>query len=196
MKENNCFNDILEINQTNSQDKILLALLHLLSECPFNKISVLDLCREADISRNTFYKYFSDKNAVLDYLAEEIHLAYYHYGLKKEMIRENPLFQDWYHYFSFWYEIKSWANVLVKSGLWEMISRPTPKTYNILSARAWDPYISEHSDRKEMLFEFLSAGCAQLVRSWCLNGFNKTPEEMAELVVYILSGDLKNAIKL
>lgn len=47
------------------------ALLELLEEQPFEKITVAALCRQAEITRATFYLHFSDLNAVLDELLDE-----------------------------------------------------------------------------------------------------------------------------
>ena len=47
------------------------ALLELLEEQPFEKITVASLCRQAEITRATFYLHFQDINAVLDELLDE-----------------------------------------------------------------------------------------------------------------------------
>lgn len=47
------------------------ALLELLKERPFEKITVALLCRQAEISRATFYLHFTDINAVLDELLDD-----------------------------------------------------------------------------------------------------------------------------
>lgn len=47
------------------------ALLELLEEQPFEKITVASLCRQAEITRATFYLHFTDINAVLDEVLDE-----------------------------------------------------------------------------------------------------------------------------
>lgn len=42
-----------------------------MSERPFNKISVEDICEKAEISRRNFYRYFPDKYALLNWLYYE-----------------------------------------------------------------------------------------------------------------------------
>ena len=46
---------------------LMTALLDLLAEMPFEKISLTDLCRVSMISRSTFYRYFEDKYDLLHY---------------------------------------------------------------------------------------------------------------------------------
>ena len=48
-----------------SQKLISEALLRLLETMPFNDISVSDLCREAQVSRQTFYSLFGTKDISL-----------------------------------------------------------------------------------------------------------------------------------
>lgn len=43
------------------------ALFQLLETEPFEEISVLDVCKKAKVHRTTFYKHFTDKNALLFY---------------------------------------------------------------------------------------------------------------------------------
>lgn len=47
------------------------ALLELLEEQPYEKITVASLCRQAEITRATFYLHFQDIDAVLDALLDE-----------------------------------------------------------------------------------------------------------------------------
>ena len=47
------------------------AMLELLEKEPFDKITVASLCRQAEITRTTFYLHFSDITAVLDELLKD-----------------------------------------------------------------------------------------------------------------------------
>lgn len=50
-----------------SMEKYKEALLSLMEEKPYSKISVKDICAQANISRQTFYHCFDDKDDVLRY---------------------------------------------------------------------------------------------------------------------------------
>ncbi|QQO10975.1 TetR/AcrR family transcriptional regulator [Breznakiella homolactica] len=56
------------------------ALVNLLEENSFQKITVNDICREALVSRSTFYVHFYDKYKLLRYCLDEI---------RKQLEREN-----------------------------------------------------------------------------------------------------------
>ena len=47
------------------------ALLHLLSKKAIDKISIYELCKEAQINRTTFYKYYGSQNELLDELEND-----------------------------------------------------------------------------------------------------------------------------
>ena len=49
-----------------TKQSIQAALIKLLEEKSFPKISVTDICREADINRNTFYSYYKRQSDVCD----------------------------------------------------------------------------------------------------------------------------------
>ena len=54
-----------------SQKNIACALLELLEEKPFSRISVSELCKAAGISRQTFYSLFESKDNVITYIFQE-----------------------------------------------------------------------------------------------------------------------------
>ena len=193
---NHHFGDTLYVDHKNSSDVFLLALLELMQEKAYADISVSELCHKAGLSRNTFYKFFFEKDALLDYLREDITLGFIEY--KKVIAAKNlsSQMEAFVHYFSFWYQLREWVDVLVKNNLWDQIAMPKEQAFALLSARNWDHYLVDTPHALEMMQTFLAAGCIHLVKWWSLNGFEKTPTEMAELVVYTLSGQALNTKKI
>lgn len=182
------FHETLTVDQKNSSDQFLIALLNLMKKKSFFEISISELCHAASLSRTTFYKFFPDKNALLDYLAEDLSLGFVAY---KKSLKTNNLPPEkiaFVHYFSFWYQVHEWVDVLVKDGLWERIAMPNDKALSLLSKRSWDAYLTQSTQAVEMMQQFIAAGCVQLVKWWSNHNYEKSPEEMAELVVYSLSG--------
>ena len=54
-----------------SQAQIAQGLLSLLSRKPYQEISICELCREAGVSRQTFYSLFSSKDNVITFILKE-----------------------------------------------------------------------------------------------------------------------------
>ena len=50
--------------------KMLLkdALIELMEEIPFRKISIKDICEQADLNRTTFYLHYADQEALEHYI--------------------------------------------------------------------------------------------------------------------------------
>ena len=189
------FEEAFHVDHKNSSDVFLLALLELMQEKAYADISISELCRKAALSRNTFYKFFHDKDALLDYLKEDIALGFVEY--KKTIVKEKlgSQMEAFVHYFAFWYQLRAWVDVLVKNDLFEKIAMPEERELSLLSPRNWDTYLIDTPHTMEMMQTFLAAGCVQLVKWWSNNGYEKTPAEMAELVVYTLSGRALNTKK-
>lgn len=189
------FEKAFYVDHKSSSDVFLMALLELLKEKAYIDISISELCRKAGLSRNTFYKFFSEKDALLEYLKEDIALGFVEY--RKTIVKENlsSQMEAFVHYFSFWYQLRDWVDVLVKNDLWEQIAMPEEREISLLSPRNWDSYLVDTPKTMEMMHTFLAAGCVRLVKWWSLNNYEKTPTEMAELVVYTLSGRALNTKK-
>lgn len=52
---------------TNIDIKLIKSLEKLILEKPYDKIKVIDICKDANIPRSTFYYHFTDKNELLHY---------------------------------------------------------------------------------------------------------------------------------
>lgn len=186
------YEKVFYVDHKSSSDVFIMALLELMKEKTFSEISISELCRKAGLSRNTFYKFFPGKSALLEYLKEDIALGYVEYKNNLTPGGMSAGMESFIHYFSFWYQLRDWVDVLVKNDLWEQIAMPEDREISLLSARDWDSYLADTPKAIEMMHMFLAAGCVQLVKWWSLNRYEKTPTQMAELVVYTLSGQALN----
>lgn len=62
--------DHLDLRQKKTRRLLVEALAQLLTERPFQDLSVVDICRRAMVHRTTFYAHFNDKQELLHYLLE------------------------------------------------------------------------------------------------------------------------------
>lgn len=76
-------------------------LISMMSDMPFEEISITELCKQADISRITFYTHYSDKYALIDDIFQDM----MHTGtdIYRKMQEENNPGHDY---------VKSYCNVL------------------------------------------------------------------------------------
>ena len=73
------------------------ALLKLLNELPFQKITVHLLCERALINRSTFYKYYTDKYDLLDRYLNQV-LLEFKQQVNVDFVVTNPCITDDEHY--------------------------------------------------------------------------------------------------
>lgn len=59
-----------------NKNKVVYALGRLLSHTPFSEIKVMNVCREAGISKNTFYRHFSNLSDVIYYCLGQLNSLY------------------------------------------------------------------------------------------------------------------------
>ena len=163
-------------------------LLRLLAHEKLEQISVTALCKEAGINRATFYNHYASPSALLaemeTNLIKKLQIATVHVDSIETVLdqieqcliilKENaPLF-----------------HVLVEYHIdrdLESIVECTARHYdehrqNILQTKL-DP------DTVHLVSSYLYAGCYSLIREWLVRGINKSPREIAELVVNIVSKD-------
>lgn len=164
-----------------TQDQFLSALFTLLENQTYEKIKIVDICREAGLSRKTFYTYFKQKEDLLDYLAQIISLCYSATDDKS----------GHYHYFNFFYHMQNSVALLLKNNLWYDVTTRTTKQYSdLLYPRDWKQVLGSQYEKKDLFLEFMSYGSARLIEIWCKNGFKESPEELCALVEQIQSGSL------
>lgn len=170
--------DNAPFQQSPSADSFLQTMLRLMEREDYTKISVAELCREARLSRKTFYKYFSNTRDLLDYLVESICVQF-----SQEDDRSGTLF-----YFRFWYERKDLIHTLVHSRLWDVIHTAFIDQYMpLLQPRIWEKYFDETPYAKEISAAVLSGALTRIIRWWHDRGYPLRPEQMAQITDRILA---------
>lgn len=146
------------------QRSVQKILLRIMQAQDFSDITVTALCKEGNISRNVFYRYFDSLEDVL-------------HGEMDAMIRESSLVlyekPDIRAYFQFWQEHTDFLDVLQRQGFSSM--------YEIRAQML----MAEHSTEKPLSFPFMRnvcflSGVMNLMITWHHTGMKQSPEEMEE----------------
>ena len=171
----------LDKSTENMELHILTTLFFLMQKKPYTSISITELCKEADISRTTFYTYFRDKEDLLEYLTTDFCIRYDDHKVSRYYLQ----------YFEFWYHYRQWIELLKKNDLWEYICEKHSLQYSaLLSPQDWERLLGDLAPKRELLFSFISGGLSKLIRHWHKNNFKETPEEMAQIAEFVLSGKM------
>lgn len=93
-----------------SQRWIIQALLNLMEKMEYDKITVTEICRNADLDRRTFYRNFDSKNDVLEayisFLGEEYIKMYETLDKPSKHTATKVFFEFWSQYLNFIRNIK------------------------------------------------------------------------------------------
>lgn len=161
-------------------------LLHLLSTNKLENISVTALCKEAGINRATFYNHYASPTALLNELEQQL-------VSQLKLITRTPnsiedIADQMEQYCTKLKENVKLVEILVRyhadRDLEEIITKLTEyyeKNRLDVNKTAMDP------DTTHLVSTFLYAGSYQLVQEWLLRDIDKTPKEIAQLVLSIVS---------
>lgn len=161
------------------QRQIEDALLELMQKVPFEDISVTQVCDLAGVSRRVFYHLFNNKTGALYALIDHTVLGIegYRTDLKRQALR----------FFLYWREQKRLLDALQNNKLSgilleRMIDSVLREDYDI---RYWLKAKDREDEKSIVIFHL--TGIMGLVYTWYYSGFEKSPEEMAALLVRIMS---------
>lgn len=166
------------------------ALLRLLRKRHISKISICELCQEAEINRTTFYRHYQTTKDVLQ------EIAFDQIGVFSECVVPAKDTQDMKEYVTqlceFLYDRKDMVKIFLQndtevdfSGIFQILSDRFLDSRKILyRGRAVD------DDTLSLMNAFFSSGISALISQWLTENISKTPEEIANLVCCSLSRDL------
>lgn len=154
------------------------ALFELLEQKPLEEITVVEICRTADINRGTFYKYYRDVSDLYDKtedaLVKEI------YDLVEKSI--SPDFQNQFHF-------REILNTLATSKEFAYIAQNKAFSERLAQKLLafFIPYLQQMLQIKcphataqdsDLLLEYVLGGCIRVVSYWLKSGMQVPIEEI------------------
>ena len=151
------------------------ALMKLMQEKKFEKISIGELCDRAGVSRMTYYRSYNSKEDILLQHLDECFAVY---------LADLPV-QDFYgvalSFFRFWQgQERDFLIAVVRSGL---SSQLMDRFYGYLDQII--PQMVSDEAVQPFVKSFLAGGLYKMLMDWMKNGTQSTPEEMA---VFLAAG--------
>ncbi|MBQ6181978.1 MAG: TetR family transcriptional regulator [Ruminococcus sp.] len=165
-----------------SQKMISEAMLRLLEEKSFQDISISDLCREAQISRQTFYTLFGSKENVITY--ELQNNCQYTPESSDNESRANA-FRDFCRKYSrYIIEKKHIIGLLVKNDMMHCLYDTQYRTLMDCSS-----FIEDVSgDYRIFLIDFIASGMNSIARDYIQTGSSLNEETLSCLMLNLFSG--------
>lgn len=152
------------------------ALIYLMNEKPFEKITITELVRRSGVSRTAFYRNYTSKEDILTEFSNWF-LTDLARSLEDECYKKQPYL--WY--LRFFSSVKEHADIFKL-----LIQADMPASMNNTASSFIEKIKPAHSTTeyyKNLAFE---GAFSKILLGWFQNGMKESPEEMAKLCETIL----------
>lgn len=165
------------------------SFIKLLEEKEITRISIKEICEEADINRATFYSHYSDQYDLLRQIENELLENINTYLSKidqKNKNRDDVLLAE--KIFDYLKENARLCKLLLSEhGDFGFQKRVMALVYDkIISELTFDNKITKED--AEYVYSFTITGCVGIVQKWLDEGMKKSPRFMAEVVIKLTMG--------
>lgn len=172
------------------------SLLELMKEKPVDKITPTELCRKAEINRNTFYAHYFSTRDVLEEIEVEFSTQIID-SLSNRFSAENidisQMLNEICHII---YEKRDFCKILLSengdSAFFERIIM-IGKSVIIDGWRKEGVDLSD--DQMDMFFSYIVIGSVALIRRWAASDMKNTPAEIATLLERATYGGINGMIE-
>lgn len=159
-----------------SQTWILQALLDLMQENSYNKISVSEICRKAGLDRRTFYRNFNSKQDVLEHYVE---LLKREYIMQFHKIDHPDKYSATLMFFHFWENHMPFIRDMKNCGLSSFVFDQFTK----FSEAQQELFSDMVSDKKaDYILAFRIGGFWNVILTWAADPANVSPKELAAII--------------
>lgn len=164
-------------------------LLQMMQRRQFEEISVSDLCDELGVPRKAFYRYFSGKDGALLSLIDRTLMDFEVYATFSDTNDSQAPQRYMEQVFIYWIHHRDLLDALKKSeisGL--LVQRALAFSQNLDTI----PRFMQIADRRlrEYGTMFMVCGLMTMIVQWHHDDFSKSPEEMADLSMQLLTRPL------
>ena len=152
-------------------DKITHSLIELMNKTPIASISICAIIDNAEVSRNSFYSHFQDKDDILRYYISseteqwlsESDINYLNVSSPQEYI---------IFLLNHLYKYRNVTDLLIRDNKMSILEEEFDKRFNTILSNVTDPW---H-------IAFTIGGFYKLFCYWAKTGYAKTPEEIAAYI--------------
>lgn len=168
---------------------ILNAFNKLVQKKSFDKITVDYLCREADVGRTTFYRYFTDKYDILDYSVQQT----FRHAQEENDIRT---FEDLFQFVgeqavSYWRPLANLYDTTAIDTLHAAYVKYSEQfaTEFIVAMRGNQPFTPE----EKVQMRVICSGCSHLFEDYVKGKVEITPDRLAGAVYELVPDHFKGS---
>lgn len=167
-----------------SQEWLVHATLTLMKEKPYNKITIRDICRQADLSRQTFYNFFSDRDEIIRFCLQKCYQGMKLKLEQKKPFKPNDIAEGYARFFE---ENRELLQLLVDQKLDYIIAQE-------ISAALEEFIVMVSPDTDEGITKgygnaFLAGAMTSLLIYWFKDNNRISADELSDFLIKILSSN-------
>ncbi|MDR1640780.1 MAG: TetR family transcriptional regulator C-terminal domain-containing protein [Clostridiales bacterium] len=163
-----------------TKSKITEALLKLLEDKPIGRVSVIELCKQAQVNRTSFYAYYSDIFDLIESLETEISASLYENLGEDNGERDIAVIVGHIRQNSRFYKI--YANTAMES---KLVSHML-----VVAQKAFGTQLlieqSGLSAAREYFMEFVKGGVMGVIKLWLASDCNVPDSEIVEFLIDVV----------
>ena len=171
------------------------SLLELMKEKPVDKITPTELCRKAEINRNTFYAHYYSTRDVLEEIEAEFSDQIIE-SLSNQFSAESiDIPQMLNEICRIIYEKQDFCKILLSgNGDGAFFERIIMLGKNVIINGWRKGGINLSDDQMDMFFAYIVTGSIALIRKWAASDMQQTPAEIAALIERATYGGINGMI--
>lgn len=174
---------------TKRQRLLELGLLRAMEKQRYDDISISDLCVQLNITRKTFYRYFSGKDGCLFALLDHTMLDFFHHTPHFQKASTGTALGDLEAFFQFWYHHRDLLHALQKSSMSGLlVERATQLA--IRERLMPKSILNRHITHQQLVMSFAVSGLYSMIAQWYAGGFSVDPAQMAHIATQLITQPL------
>ncbi len=167
------------------------SLLELMKEKPVDKITPTELCRKANINRNTFYSHYYTPRDVLSEIETEFSTQIID-SLQNQFTSEDIAISDMLNEICrIIYEKQDFCKILLSENGDAAFFETIINLGKGVILQGWrNQGVSLSDEKMEMFFSYIVNGSVALIRKWAASDMKNSPREVAELIQHATYGGI------
>lgn len=158
------------------------ALMRLLEIEKYTKITVKDICVEADLSRQTFYQMFDSKDEVMEYHFQNLFAKFQDDCREFKGIECHELATN---FFRFFYGERNFVKILIANNMAYLMEKEFEKYLPMIDLFQ---HINETEEYPDYSVAYVAGALTQTLIHWFDRGFKPEISEVSKLTEDIISG--------
>ncbi len=166
-----------------SQKQIAGAFLNLIKDHKYETISITMICKEADVSRQTFYSIFASKENIITYLLEENHLFSSEGACENGAMSLREMSREYSAYIT---ESREILTMMAENKVFYMLHDCLYDSFIACNCKTAE--ISK--EQKMFMAEFFAGGLSGIARTYVQLGGEMSAEALDEMIYQLFSGSM------